>query len=84
MRPWLGALAVAFGITVPVPLGDELVRDVVHGSGSTAIAVSDSELLAELREFGRREGLLVCPEGAACLATARRLRTDGWLPATRR
>jgi threonine synthase len=78
-RPWPHAHTVAFGITVPAPLGDELVLDAVYGSGGTAIAVSDAELLAELREFGRREGLLVCPEGAACLAAARRLRTDGWL-----
>ena len=29
--------------------------------------------------FGADEGLLVCPEGAACLSAARRLRADGWL-----
>ncbi len=79
VRPWPDPYTVAFGITVPAPLGDELVLDAVYASQGTAIAVSDAELLAELREFGRREGLLVCPEAAACLAAVRRLRTDGWL-----
>jgi threonine synthase len=55
------------------------VLDALYASGGTAVAVCDDELLAELREFGRSEGLLMCPEGAACLAAARRLRTDGWL-----
>jgi threonine synthase len=78
-QPWPDPHTVAFGITVPAPLGDELVLDAVYGSGGTALAVSDADLLAELRAFGRAEGLLVCPEGAACLAAARRLRAEGWL-----
>jgi threonine synthase len=79
--PWPDAHTVAFGITVPAPLGDELILDAVRGSGGTAIAVDDDELLADLRAFGTREGLLLCPEGAACLSAARRLRADGWLDA---
>jgi threonine synthase len=81
-EPWPAAVAsVAFGITVPAPLGDELILDALYGSGGTAIAVEDRELLADLREFGAREGLLLCPEGAACLTATRRLRADGWLGA---
>jgi threonine synthase len=78
-RPWPRAYTVAFGITVPAPLGDALVLDALYRSGGTAIAVSDADLLAEVPEFGRREGMLVCPETAACLAAVRRLRADGWL-----
>ena len=77
--PWADAHTVAFGITVPAPLGDELILDAVRGSGGTAIAVDDDEILADLRAFGSREGLLLCPEGAACLSAARRLRESGWL-----
>jgi threonine synthase len=80
-EPWVDAHTVAFGITVPAPLGDELILDAVRGSGGTAIAVDDEELLADLRAFGTREGLLLCPEGAACLSAARRLRASGWLGA---
>jgi threonine synthase len=77
--PWPDAHTVAFGITVPAPLGDELVLDAVYATRGTAVAVEDRELLADLREFGALEGLLLCPEGAACLTAARRLRATGWI-----
>jgi threonine synthase len=78
-EPWADARTVAYGITVPAPLGDELVLAALHATGGTAIAVDDDELLADLREFGALEGLLLCPEGAACLTAARHLRASGWL-----
>jgi threonine synthase len=82
---WPEATAsVAFGITVPAPLGDELMLAALRDSGGTAVAVDDEELLRELREFGAMEGLLLCPEGAACLAATRRLRESGWLEASDR
>ncbi|GIH03378.1 threonine synthase [Rhizocola hellebori] len=80
-QPWPDAQTVAFGITVPAPLGDELILNSLFASGGTAIAVDDSEILEDLAEFGRREGLLLCPEGAACLSAARKLRASGWLAA---
>ncbi|MDI1461192.1 threonine synthase [Catellatospora sp. KI3] len=82
VRQWPDARTVAFGITVPAPLGDELILDALADSGGTAIAVDDADILADLREFGRTEGLLLCPEGAACLTAARLLRERGWLSAT--
>ncbi|OLB73395.1 MAG: threonine synthase [Actinobacteria bacterium 13_2_20CM_2_71_6] len=78
-RPWDGASTIAFGINVPAPLGDELILDALYASNGTAISVTDEELLADLRAFGTHEGLLLCPEGAACLSAARRLRAAGWL-----
>jgi threonine synthase len=30
--------------------------------------VDDAEIVAALRRLGRSEGLLICPEGAACIA----------------
>jgi threonine synthase len=80
-EPWEKAHTVAFGITVPAPLGDELILDALADTGGTAIAVDDADLLADLREFGAREGLLLCPEGAACLTAARQLRDRGWIGA---
>jgi threonine synthase len=79
VEPWVDARTVAFGITVPAPLGDELILDALYDTGGTAIAVDDDELLADLREFGAQEGLLLCPEGAACLSAVRRLRAGGWI-----
>jgi threonine synthase len=80
--PWADASTVAFGITVPAPLGDELILDALYESGGTAVAVDDADMLAELRALARADGLLVCPEGAAALAGVRRLRHEGWLTGT--
>jgi threonine synthase len=77
--PWADARTVAFGITVPAPLGDELILRALDESAGTAVAVDDAEILRELRAYASLEGLLLCPEGAACLAAVRRLRDSGWL-----
>ncbi|MER5453858.1 threonine synthase [Micromonospora sp. NPDC002389] len=83
-QPWADAHTVAFGITVPAPLGDELVLAALRATAGTAIAVDDAEILADLRDFAAREGLLLCPEGAACLTAVRRLRAGGWIRAGER
>jgi threonine synthase len=81
-EPWSPAApSVAFGITVPAPLGDELILNALYDTGGTAIAVDDRELLADLRAFGAAEGMWLCPEAAACLTATRRLRDTGWLGA---
>jgi threonine synthase len=81
VTPWRDASTIAFGINVPAPLGDELMLDALRETGGTAIAVDDQAILTELAEFGRSEGLWLCPEGAACLSAARQLRSSGWLGA---
>jgi threonine synthase len=78
-EPWPDASTVAFGITVPKALGDFLVLDALYATGGTAVAVTDEALLAGQRETVRLEGVLVCPEGAACVAAVRQLRASGWL-----
>ncbi|TNH30521.1 threonine synthase [Micromonospora orduensis] len=83
-QPWADAHTVAFGITVPAPLGDELILTALRESSGTAVAVDDAEILADLRDFAAREGLLLCPEGAACLTAARHLRASGWIRAGER
>ncbi|MGW5557312.1 threonine synthase [Micromonospora sp. NPDC003944] len=83
-QPWADAHTVAFGITVPAPLGDELILNALRESSGTAVAVDDADILADLRDFAAREGLLLCPEGAACLTAARQLRAGGWIRAGER
>ncbi|MEH1165445.1 threonine synthase [Micromonospora sp. CPCC 205539] len=78
-RPWADAHTVAFGINVPSPLADELILTALRESAGTAVAVDDADILADLRAFATREGLLLCPEGAACLTAARQLRAGGWI-----
>jgi threonine synthase len=84
VEPWPDARTVAFGINVPAPLGDELMLAALRESSGTALAVDDTEILADLRDFGAREGLLLCPEGAAGLTAARHLRAGGWIRAGER
>lgn len=76
---WEGASTVAFGITVPKPLGDAIILRVLRETKGTAIAVSDDDLLAKQRELASDEGIFVCPEGGATLAAAVHLRERGWI-----
>jgi threonine synthase len=78
-QPWPNPQTVAFGINVAAPLGDELILQALTETGGTAVAVDDAEILRDLAEFARTEGLLLCPEGAACLSALRHLRESGWL-----
>jgi threonine synthase len=81
-EPWPDPHTVAFGLTVPKPLGDALILDALYATNGTAIAVSDEETLAEQARCARLEGAFICPEGAATLAAVRQLREDGWLAAS--
>jgi threonine synthase len=79
IEPWPDARTVAFGLTVPAPLGGFLVLQALRATGGTAVSVTDAELLASQRQAARAEGCWVCPEGAACFAAVARLRAAGWL-----
>ena len=65
---WKNAHTVAAGIRVPVAVGDFLILRAVRESGGFAIAVDDDSISAGLEEVSTREGLLLCPEGAATYA----------------
>ena len=74
---WPNAHTVAAGIRVPVAVGDFLILRAVRESGGFAIAVDDDAILAAREEIGRREGLLLCPEGAATWAAYKQALSDG-------
>jgi threonine synthase len=76
-EPWQGARTIADGLRVPKAVGDFLVLRAVRESGGTAIAVSDGEMVAAMRELGMREGISAAPEGGAALQAVRRLAADG-------
>ncbi len=76
---WPDAATVASGLRVPKALGDFIVLRAVRETGGTCVAVSDREILDAVARLAREEGLLICPEGAATLAAAVRLRDMGWL-----
>jgi threonine synthase len=64
---------------VPVAIGDYLMLDAVRASGGTAITVSDAEILRDMREMARHEGVFASPEGAAPLSAYKKLLAQGFL-----
>ena len=74
---WTDAHTVAAGIRVPVAIGDFLILRAVRESGGFAIAVPDEETMAARDEVARKEGLLLCPEGAATFAAYQQALKDG-------
>jgi threonine synthase len=68
-----GANTVAAGLRVPKALGDFLILKAVKESKGTAIAVSDEELMADVRLISRLEGIFACPEGAATISALRKM-----------
>ncbi|HEX7317136.1 MAG TPA: threonine synthase [Pyrinomonadaceae bacterium] len=71
------AATVASGLRVPKAVGDFLILDALRASNGAAVAVSDEELLAAVKEMGAAEGLFVAPEGAACVPALRKLLERG-------
>ena len=76
---WENAQTISSGLRVPKPLGDFLILDAVRSSGGTAIAVSDEETLDWGIRLASSEGIFAAPEGAACVAAAKKLLDSGFL-----
>jgi threonine synthase len=74
---WENAHTFAAGIRVPVAVGDFLILRAVRDSGGFAVAVSDTAIAEAWREVAHREGLLLCPEGAATYAAYKQAVADG-------
>lgn len=74
---WKDARTVADGLRVPKAIGDFLVLRAVRESGGTAVAVSDSDMVAAMREMGAAEGISAAPEGGAALHALKVLLKDG-------
>ena len=71
------AHTVASGLRVPKAVGDFLMLKIVRDSNGGAIAVDDKEMIRVAREVGAKEGLFICPEGAACFVALKSLRSTG-------
>jgi len=78
---WENAHTFASGLRVPKPYGDALILEIVRESGGTVVAVTDDEIFASLKDWGRNEGILLSPEGAAATAAYDRLVETGFLKA---
>lgn len=76
---WQGAQTLASGLRVPKSFADRLILETLRESGGTAVAVSDSDILAAQRHLATAEGLFVAPEGAATLAALQILQRRQWV-----
>ena len=76
---WPDARTVAFGLTVPKAIGDFIVLRGLYETGGCAVAVSDEDILKAVKDIASREGLFICPEGAATFCAAAQLANEGWL-----
>ncbi len=68
------AHTIASGLRVPKAIGDFLMLKILRESRGGAAAIDDGDMIRVGRELGAKEGLFVCPEGAACFAALKLLR----------
>jgi len=65
---WQDAHTIASGIRVPAAIGDFLMLRAIAESDGFAIAVDDAAIEQAVAQVASREGMLLCPEGAATYA----------------
>ena len=78
---WEGARTAASGLRVPKPFADYLILRSLRKSKGNAVAVSDDETAAEVRNVGKNDGFYFSPEGATTAVVLRKLARDGWVRA---
>jgi threonine synthase len=71
------AETLAAGLRVPKAFGDALILQALKESSGLAVSVSDEEILDSLSELAQKEGMIVCPEGAATYAALKLLKVKG-------
>ena len=78
---WEGAQTLAHGLRVPKAIGDFLILRALRESHGAAIAVSEEEIIRGVKDAAAAEGLFMAPEGGACVAALRKLKSSGHLSA---
>lgn len=81
---WENAETLAYGLRVPMAVGDRLILSTVRESGGCAVSVSEGAMLDGMRSLTGREGISAAPEAGALVAAAMRLREEGWLDSSMR
>src|SRR6185436_5389847 len=81
---WQNASTIAMGIRVPQAIGDFLILGAVRESGGFAIAVDDDDIVDARNIVAHKDGLLMCPEGAATYAAYRKSMREGQIKPTDR
>lgn len=76
---WENSQTAAFGINVPKALGDFLVLEGLYETDGCAVAVEEEAIFRAQKAVAELEGNFICPEGAATVAAAEKLRKSGWI-----
>lgn len=76
---WQNAHTFASGLRVPKPYGDRIILDILRESGGMALALTDEQIFASLKDWAEHEGILLSPEGAAATAAYDHLLRTGFL-----
>jgi threonine synthase len=78
-KMWEHASTFASGLRVPKPYGDSIMLEILRESGGVALAFTDEEILASLKDWGKHEGIFLSPEGATAAAAYDHLLGTGYL-----
>lgn len=81
-EPWVDARTVASGIRVPAAIGDFLMLSAIRESNGFALAVEDQDILEAVSHVAGRDGVLLCPEGAATYVAYRAAAARGLIAPT--
>jgi threonine synthase len=76
---WQNAATFASGLRVPKPYGDYILLEILKESNGIALAFSDEQILASLKDWAKNEGIFLSPEGAAATAAYDHLLKKGEL-----
>jgi len=76
---WANASTFASGLRVPKPYGDYIMLEILRESGGMALAFSDEQILASLKDWAKNEGIFLSPEGAAATVAYDHLLASGFL-----
>jgi threonine synthase len=76
---WQDAHTFASGLRVPKPYGDVEILRILRDSGGVALAMTDDQIFASLKDWASHEGVLLSPEGAAATAAYDHLLATGFL-----
>ena len=73
---WENPTTRVSGLRAPKVLADFLCLRAIRESNGLALTVSDEAIFETQREVGEAEGIFVCPEGAACVAALKDLKSQ--------
>jgi threonine synthase len=76
-EPWAEPDTEVYGLRVPKAIGDFLILRALRQSNGRAVSVEEGRLPEAARHAAGEEGLLVGPEGAACLVALEDLAAEG-------